>query len=147
MSPVDRQNIVRKLREALSRQRDRLIGYLQQLERQERAIHDEDLAPLREHVAVEQEAMAEMHALQRVIEPLEELYAAASPRRESSVPALRRSLSAVREKVLARNEVNQQLLRERLSAVREEIHELRGRTSQASPFADIGAPSLLDVRA
>ena len=147
MSPVDRQNIVRKLREALARQRDRLGRYLQQLERQERAIRDEDLAAIREHVAVEQEALAEMHALQRVIDPLEGLYAAAHPRRESSVPALRRSLSAVREKVLARNEINHQLLQERLSTVREEIHELRARSSQTSPFTDIGAPSLLDVRA
>lgn len=147
MSPIDRQNIVRKLREALSRQRDRLLGYLRQLERQERAIHDEDLTALREHVAVEQGAMAEMHALQKVIDPLEELYAAAYPRRESSIPGLRRSLTAVREKVLARNEKNQQLLQDRLSAVREEIHELRARTTQASPFANIGAPSLLDVRA
>ena len=147
MSPVDRQNIVRKLHEALACQRDRLGRYLQQLERQERAIRDEDLAAIREHVAVEQEALAEMHALQRVIDPLEGLYAAAHPRRESSVPALRRSLSAVREKVLARNEINHQLLQERLSTVREEIHELRARSSQTSPFTDIGAPSLLDVRA
>ena len=147
MSPVDRQNILRKLRDALSRQRDRLFGYLGQLERQEQAIVDDDLAALQEHVQVEQQAMLEMHALQRVIDPLEELYAAAYPRQEESVPELRNSLAAVHDKVLARNAVNQRLLQDRLTAVREEIQGLRARTTQASPFASIGAPSMLDVRA
>ena len=147
MSPVDRQNILRNLRDALSQQRERLFGYLAQLERQERAVFEEDLAALREHVQIEQQAMVEMGALKRVIDPLEELYAAAYLTHERSVPALRQSLETVHGKVMARNAANQRLLQERLMAVREEIQGLRARTTQASPFASIDAPSMLDVRA
>ena len=147
MNHDERIAIVRRLREALERQRDRFHQYLNLLEHQQSAIDRQDTDQLRQHVDLEREVVGEITALQKVISPMQDLYHAAYPAAEPAVGHLEMALTRAREQVLARNTSNQKLLSEKMDALRLELREFRRRRGSSSPFAAVGTPSVIDITA
>lgn len=137
-------SIVKRLREMLLRQRGRFQSYLAILEQQERDIEAGDAEKLLLHVELEQEVIAEIFTLKKVITPLEDLYQAAYPVAESTIPPLARTLEKMGAQVLERNARNKALLKKSMDALREEIGSLRSWPRAASPFAEV-VPSLVDI--
>jgi hypothetical protein len=137
-------SIVKRLREMLLRQREKFQSYLAILERQERDIADGDAEKLLVHVELEQSVIAEIFTLKKVIAPLEELYQAAYPEPEQTIPPLALTLERMGAQVIERNAHNRALLKERMDALREEIGSLRAWPRMASPYAEV-VPSLVDI--
>ena len=96
----ERVRILKRLRETLLAQRSQFRSYLSLLEQEETAIADENLVKLEVHVKMEQTIISEITALQKVIVPLEELYAKTYPYRDMSVAKLETSLSSLKKQVL-----------------------------------------------
>ncbi|MBN1837167.1 MAG: flagellar biosynthesis protein FlgN [Spirochaetales bacterium] len=147
-SRLDRRiQILRRLRRYLEEQRDRFVSYLRLLELQGSAIRSGDVERIRDHVELEQEIIGDITALQRAIDPLEELYRRGCPQPGQPILTLRSGLDSLRARALARNRENRRLLGERLETLRLEIKEVGRRArAPASPFTLIGVPSLVDVR-
>ena len=136
--------VLKRLREMLLRQKEKLQNYLSLLEQEEGSIVHGETERLLVQVEMEQTIIADIFTLKRVIEPLETLYQAAYPGTESTVPALKDALEDIGRQVIARNSHNRELLRERMDDLRREITSLRAWPKAGSPFA-AGVPRLVDI--
>jgi hypothetical protein len=136
--------ILKRLREMLARQRERFAAYLQILEEEELAIRQGDADKLLAQVEVEQSVIAEIFALKKVIAPLEDLYRAAYPGTERTVPALRKTLDSMGTQIIAHNARNRQLLSRRMEDLRAQIGSRRAWPHAGSPFAE-AVPTLIDI--
>ena len=136
--------VLKRLREMLLRQKEKLQNYLSLLEQEEGSIVHGETEKLLLQVEMEQAIIADIFTLKRVIAPLETLYRAAYPGTESTVPALKDALEDMGRQVMARNSNNRELLRERMDELRREITSLRAWPKAGSPFAE-GVPSLVDI--
>jgi len=136
--------VLKRLREMLLRQKEKLQDYLHLLEQEEGSIVLGETEKLLSQVEMEQTIIADIFTLKRVIAPLETLYHAAYPGRESTVPALKEALEDMGRQVMARNGRNRELLRERMDELRREITSLRTWPKAGSPFAEV-VPSLVDI--
>jgi hypothetical protein len=137
--------VLRRLREMLARQREKLSAYLRLLECEGESIEAGDSERLLAQVEMEQSIIAEIFSLKKVIVPLEALYQAAYPEgSESTIPRLKATLETMGSEILMHNGRNRQRLRERMEDMRREIASLRTWPRAASPFAGV-APGLIDI--
>ncbi len=136
--------MLKRLREMLVRQKEKFQAYLGLLEQQEKSIQGGDAERLLAQVEMEKTIIAEIFTLKKVIAPLEELYHAAYPQSESTVPKLKAALDDMGQQVVIHNGRNRTLLKERRDDMRREISSLRAWPKGASPFAE-ATPSLVDI--
>jgi hypothetical protein len=137
-------HILRRLRELLQNQRDRLKSYLDILDLQHASIADGDVDRLQAQVETERVLLSEIREITRVIRPLEDLYRAAYPQREETVPALQAALEKLGREVKEANARNRAALQHKMDELRNEISSLRAWPRAASPFAEV-TPSLVDI--
>ncbi len=142
----ERVAILRKLKKALRRQRDKFERYLLVLEHQENDIRNGEMEKLAEHIELEHSIVKEILAVQRVIDPLHDMYRMAYPNDEDrEIPALRTSLEKLKNQVLSLNKDNQSLLKERMGELRQKIRDLRVKTPRRSVYASQPTPGLVDI--
>jgi flagellar biosynthesis/type III secretory pathway chaperone len=134
--------VLKRLREMLRRQREKLQHYLEVLEQEEKSIHRGDAESLLAQVEMEKSIIADIFSLTKVIEPLESLYQSAYPQAEETVPKLKATLEKMGEQVIAHNAKNRALLRDRMEELRREIASLR--SWPTSTFRE-AAPRLVDI--
>ncbi len=139
-----RTAVLKKLRDMLARQRDKLQSYLDLLELEHDAIADGDVERLQAQVELERGVIAEIQTIVRVVRPLEDLYQAAYPEREDTVPALQAALAKLGTQVKERNARNRAALKEKMEDLRREIAGLRAWPRGDSPLAAAPA-SLVDI--
>ena len=140
--------ILKRFRELLVRQRDRFRDYLFVLDRQKDVIEKGDARALETHVEIEEGIVAEIFAIQKVVEPLEDLYRSAYPDREADVPRLKSALEELKTEAVKRSERNRDLLSRQMEGVRSEIRALRANpfAVRRSVYADTGQASLVDIK-
>ena len=134
-----------RLREMLVRQRRKFASYLEVLEREGEAISEGDADRLAACVELEGSVIADIYALKKVIDPLEDLYRAAWPGREPAVTELKTTLERMSAEVIEKNAANRALLRQKMDEMRQEIASLRRWPRQPSSFAADPSPSLVDI--
>ncbi|MBA7536167.1 hypothetical protein ES705_28430 [subsurface metagenome] len=145
-TPIDeRVMLLKKLRETLLRQRDKFRNYLNLLEKEEAAIIDDDMEKLEQHIQLEQSIIQEIYSIQRVINPLEDMYRVAFPEKEATIPELKISLEKLKGMITGRNLKNRNLLKERMENLRLQIKNLPRAFTAVSPYANIGVPSMVDI--
>ena len=146
MDATDRNAaVLMRLREMLVRQRRKFASYLDVLEREEEAIREGDADRLASCVELEGSVIADIYALKKVIDPLEDLYQAAWPDREPAVTELKDTLERMSTEVIEKNAANRALLRQKMDEMRQEIASLRRWPRPPSAFAAAAAPSLVDI--
>ena len=139
--------ILKRLRKYLAIQRDKFHSYLDVLERQESDILNDNTEKLQAHVELGQSIVKEIYAFQKVIDPLEDMYRMAYPKREEEIPALKKSLDHIKEQVLERNKNNQNLLRDKMGHVRKKISDIRTTRKLTSVLTPEPTPTLIDTTA
>jgi len=144
---AERVAVLKRFRELLSRQRDKFRNYLELLDRQRTDIETGDVDALVAHVEVEQGIVAEIFAVQKVIDPLEDMYRAAYAGAEpEGVPELRTTLVELRDEVAARNAENRALLHQRMDMLRHEIMSVNNPyAKRRSVYAGQPEPRSLDI--
>jgi hypothetical protein len=137
--------VLKRLRDMLTRQREKFGTYLRLLECDGEAIAAGDSEKLLAQVEMEQAIIAEIFALKKVIAPLESLYQAGYPAgTETTVPRLKSALETMGAEILDHNRRNRQKLKERMEEMRREITSLRSWPKTGSPYAEV-APGLIDI--
>ncbi len=139
-----RISILRRLREMLQRQRDKFQAYLDLLEQEGDSIASGDVDKLQAQLELEKNVIAEIRTLKTVIDPLEDLYQAAYPESEESVPALKAVLDKMGIRMKERNARNRAALNAKMEELRREISGLRAWPNGKSQFAEV-TPNLVDV--
>lgn len=132
----ERVAILKKFRALLEEQRQKFREYLFSLECQENCIAQNQTDALIAHTELEQEVVANIASLQKVIVPMSQLYHARgvaniSEAENASVQKLQNELSQLQEKVLLQNQKNRQLLRMSIDLVREKIAEIKNNPARA----------------
>jgi hypothetical protein len=157
-----RVNILRRFRELLKAQRDRFQQYLEVLDRQKDVIEAGNAEDAAAHVELEEKIIADIFSIQKVIDPLENMYRAAYPlpgkgRKSRSrkaaeeaggIPDLKTALEELRSEAVSRVERNKDLLSRRMTAIQAEIKTIRknpySRKSR-SLYGEVPSPSLIDI--
>lgn len=125
----ERVAILRRFRTLLEQQRAKFQEYLEVLEKQEKSISDEDTTAIIGHAELEQQVVAGIKNLQKVIVPVSEMYRAsektAAPENDKSVESIQDELEKLQEKVLAQNQKNRELLKKHLIQIRTQLDNFK----------------------
>ncbi|MBN2050587.1 MAG: flagellar export chaperone FlgN [Spirochaetales bacterium] len=141
----ERAAILRRLKKQLLGQKERLLSYLTILEHESKDLVHGDVNKLTAHVEMEQAVIQEIRVFQRVIDPLEQLYQASYPEKEEEIPALKKSLGELTERILHRNKVNRELLRKEMADLKEELVRFRIPGKKKDLFNLQGTSTLIDI--
>jgi hypothetical protein len=157
---AQRVAILRRFKTLLTQQRDRFRSYLDLLEKQQNVIESGSAEDLLTYVEIEEKIVADIFSIQKVIDPLEEMYytaiagqnpqkAAAKSDSSDEVPSLKASLERLKSEAVIRSTKNKELLSKRMLELRSEIKSLRNNpyaaNSRRTSFNDTGTASLVDI--
>ncbi|MDR1240205.1 MAG: flagellar biosynthesis protein FlgN [Treponema sp.] len=157
---AQRVAILKRFRTLLTQQRDRFRSYLEVLDKQKDIIEKGDPDELLAHVELEEKIVADIFSIQRVIDPLEDMYRAAlsgfepagnvfrsGNREPDEVQSLKTALESMKNEAVIRSTRNKEMLSKRMAELRSEIKSLRNNpyTARRSGFSDGGTASLIDV--
>ena len=150
---AQRVAILKRFRELLVKQRERFHHYLITLEKQQAVIETGSSGELADYIVQEEQIIADIFSIQKVIDPLEDMYNATVTASSSSapaddVPALKSTLKELKDQVVARSAQNRELLSLRMDVIRSEILELRNNpfaNTARSAFSHSGTASIIDL--
>jgi hypothetical protein len=142
-----RISLLRRFRSMLEAQRAKFRNYLSVLDVQEQAISDGNTEKVAYHAEIEQAILGEILSLQKVIDPLQEMYQSSFPGGDREITALQESLGRLQTQVLQRNQDTRAFLRQKKEELSSRIHSLRIPKAPRSVYSRTTQPSLLDLRA
>jgi len=160
---AQRVAILRRFKTLLTQQRDRFRNYLDLLDKQQSVIEAGSAEDLLTYVEIEEKIVADIFSIQKVIDPLEEMYytviSGNAPQKAPSssenysqdeVPSLKASLEKLKSEAVIRSTKNKELLSKRMLELRSEIKTLRNNPYAAggrrSSFSSAGTASLIDIK-
>jgi hypothetical protein len=145
--------VLRRFRKLLQDQRDRFSSYLEVLDRQKDVIETGTAEDLLAHVELEEKIVADIFSIQKVIDPLEDMYRSirvesVQQGRQDDVPRLKAALEDLKNEAVIRSSRNRELLSRRMLELRNEIKSLRSNpyAAQKSAFPDAHTASLVDIK-
>ena len=116
----ERVAILRRLKSLLEEQRVKFREYLTVLEKQQDSITSENPESLLAHTELEQQVVANLMNLQKVIVPMSKMYKAKAGD-DASIQKIQNELSDLQDKVLKQNAINRDLLKVHIEQLRAQI--------------------------
>jgi hypothetical protein len=122
----ERVAVLKRFRELLETQRRKFREYLTVLEKQQEMIKLDNVDAMVAHAEIEQSIVSEINTIQKVINPLEDMYHAAHPDApDDEIPKLKTDLARLKSDVLAQNEKNRELLKSHMTVLRQQVVSLK----------------------
>mgnify|MGYP003442065637 FL=1 len=126
----ERVALLKRFKELLEKQRQKFKDYLNVLEKQQTVIQNQDTEALLVHTEIEQQIVANIQNLQKVIEPIEQMYISSSLDSENDnldieIPTLKTDLAKLQKDVLNQNNKNRELLKTQMAQLRKKIDGLK----------------------
>ena len=126
----ERVAVLRRFRSLLEQQRSKFREYLVVLEKQQNSITADNTETLAAHTELEQQVVANITSLQKVIVPMAELYAstgaaAVSPAAQETVEKIQSDLSLLQIQVTAQNKKNRDLLRVHIEQIKTQMNQMQ----------------------
>ena len=158
---AQRVAVLKRFKTLLTQQRDRFRSYLSLLEKQQSIIETGTAEDLLTYVEIEEKIVADIFSIQKVIDPLEEMYysvisgnapgiAPVKAENTDEVPGLKASLEKLKTEAVIRSTKNKELLSQRMLELREEIKTLRSNPYAAAGrktgYGSVGTPTLIDIK-
>jgi hypothetical protein len=147
---AQRVAILRRFRELLIQQRERFHNYLAALEKQQAVIESGSIEELLSHVELEEQIIADIFSIQKVIDPLEDMYQSTIPFASGDdIPTLKVTLENLKSQAAIRSAHNRDLLSSRMAEIRTEIAELRNNpfiNNSRSAYHNSMSASLVDIK-
>jgi hypothetical protein len=146
--------VLKRFKELLKAQRDRFRTYLEVLDKQKDIIEQGSADDLIQHVELEEKIVADIYAIQKVIDPLEDMYPRLKARRGfdrasvDEVPDLKAALEGLKSEAVARSERNKELLSRRMIELRAEIKSLRSNPylHRQPSYSNAGTGGRVDIK-
>jgi hypothetical protein len=145
---AQRVAVLKRFKTLLTQQRDRFRSYLDLLDKQQGVIESGSADDLLTYVEIEEKIVADIFSIQKVIDPLEEMYYSIASQRpnivsapigsqntpdsQDEVPSLKASLEKLKGEAVIRSTKNKELLSKRMMELRSEITALRSNPYVAS---------------
>lgn len=122
----ERVAILKRFRQLLEQQRQKFRDYLVVLEKQAEMIGTDNVDAMVQHAEIEQSIVSEIHTIQKVINPLEDMYRTVHPEiTDTEIPKLKTDLEQLRKDVLVQNEKNRELLKSHMTMLRQQVVSLK----------------------
>jgi hypothetical protein len=146
-----RMAIARRFRELLIQQRGRFENYLAVLDAQQGRIKQGNAEELIAYVEFEEQILANIFSLQKVIGPMEAMYQSAGPYFPGDdIPELKTVLEDLKNQAITKTERNKNLLFIRMAEIRIEIKTLRNNplspNARRSLYQASNTASLIDIK-
>jgi hypothetical protein len=150
---AQRVAVIKRFKELLVQQRERFRSYLGVLDRQQFLIGNGSADEIVAHVELEEQIVADIFSIQKVIDPLEIMYNAVSNAAgpylpANDVPALKATLEDLKTQAAARSGQNRDLLSSRMADINSEIQTIKNNpyiTNARYSTYQNAAPSLIDI--
>lgn len=154
---AQRVAVLHRFKTLLTQQRDRFRNYLELLDKQQNVIESGSAEDLLAYVEIEEKIVTDIFSIQKVIDPLEEMYYAisnqnpikADSRTSDEVPSLKASLERLKGEAVIRSTKNKELLSKRMVELRSEIKTLRNNpyamSNRRSNFTGTNTASMIDI--
>lgn len=140
--------VLKRFKALLQEQRKKFSDYLVVLETQERSIHEENIDALVHHTELEQSIIGDIFTIQKVIDPIEEMYRLGMPDKDDTeVVRLKSDLNKLQSQVMGQNQKNRELLQSRMADLRQEMISIKPDyrySKQALSKQEVSA-SLVDI--
>jgi uncharacterized protein (DUF849 family) len=155
---TQRVAVLRRFKTLLTQQRDRFRTYLDMLDKQQEIIESGSTDKLLLHVELEEKIVADIFSIQKVIDPLEQMYhniihgaeTIHSGARDDEVPDLKTALENLKSEAVLRSSRNKELLSRRMVELRQEIKSLRNnpytQSTRNSIFTNTQTATLVDIQ-
>jgi uncharacterized protein YjgD (DUF1641 family) len=160
---AQRVAVLKRFKTLLSQQRDRFKSYLDLLDKQQNVIESGSAEDLLTYVEIEEKIVADIFSIQKVIDPLEEMYNSLvfdqnnsqplikleNAGSQEEVPTLKASLEKLKSEAVMRSTKNKELLSKRMLELRQEIKTLRNNpyaASGRSAYSNSNKASLVDIQ-
>lgn len=148
---AQRVAILKRFKTLLSQQRDRFRSYLDLLEKQQGIIESGSAEDLLTYVEIEEKIVADIFSIQKVIDPLEDMYyniVSGRPENTEEVSGLKSSLEKLKSEAVIRSTKNKELLSKRMVELRAEIKSLRNNpyAAKRSTYSETNSASLIDLQ-
>lgn len=118
--------VLKRFKALLQEQRKKFSDYLVVLETQERSIHEENIDALVHHTELEQSIIGDIFTIQKVIDPIEEMYRLGMPDKDDTeVVRLKSDLNKLQSQVMGQNQKNRELLQSRMADLRQEMISIK----------------------
>jgi hypothetical protein len=160
--------VIKRFKELLKAQRDRFQAYLDALDKQRETIEKGSTDELLRHVELEEKIVEDIFSIQKVIDPLENMYqciriepvptetpAGVSGKDgppsdklssdEAEVFSLKKALEGLKTEATLRAEQNRDLLAKRMTELRSEIKSLKKNAYTSRRFDKTPPPSYVDL--
>src|SRR5574344_1455328 len=125
----ERVAILKRFRTLLSQQRDKFREYLDVLEKQQTSISSGSTEALLAHTELEQQVVAGIADIQKVIVPMSEMYASvkgtAAPADIEPLEDIQNDLEKLQNQVLIQNKQNRDLLRVHITQIKAQMQQIR----------------------
>lgn len=152
----ERIAILKRFRKLLEEQRNKFREYLDVLEKQQSAIEKGDTDAMFAHTELEQQIVANIGSLQKVITPMEKLYESKSApvfgnsgKNEDAkyIPHLKTDLIKLQQEVLMRNRQNCDLLRTNMAEMKNRMTMFKNPYKNSrSIYANSSTASLVNLQ-
>jgi hypothetical protein len=152
--------VIKRFKDLLKAQRDRFQTYLTALDKQKDVIRSGTTDDLLRHVELEGKIVEDIFSIQKVIDPLEEMYQSVRAKNpvkdglrpgkkepgEEEVVSLKEALDSLKAEALVRSERNRELLARRMAELRSEINSLKSSAYAMRKFENNIGPSFVDIK-
>ena len=153
--------VIKRFKELLKAQRDRFRAYLDAMDRQKDVIQGGTADDLLRHVELEEKIVEDIFSIQRVIDPLEDMYQSIAMERRLEIPApgelssdkhdeevsgLKKALAGLKAEAVVRSEQNRELLSKRMTELRSEIKILKSNAYARRNIDNAPAPAHIDIK-
>jgi len=157
---AQRVAILKRFKILLTQQRDRFRSYMDLLEKQQNIIESGSAEDLLTYVEIEEKIVADIFSIQKVIDPLEEMYYSVLSNHDDGkatvridnpeeVSGIKASLEKLKSEAVIRSTKNKELLSKRMLELRQEIKSLRNNPYAAKArrsFNESNTASLIDIK-
>ena len=140
--------VLKRFKALLQEQRKKFSDYLVVLETQERSINEENIDALVHHTELEQSIIGDIFTIQKVIDPIEEMYRLGMPDKDDTeVVRLKSDLNKLQSQVIDQNQKNRELLQSRMADLRQEMISIKpdSRYSKQALSKQEVSASLVDI--
>jgi len=149
---AQRVAVLKRFKTLLAQQRDRFRNYLDLLDKQQNVIESGSAEDLLSYVEIEERIVADIFSIQKVIDPLEEMYYSVirhdTEQSQDEVPSLKASLENLKSEAVMRSTKNKELLSKRMLELRSEIKTLRNNpySTGRNSYSESNKASLVDLQ-
>jgi len=157
---AQRVAVIKRFKELLIQQRDRFRSYLAVLDKQQLLIGYGSADEITAHVELEEQIVADIFSIQKVIDPMEVMYNASSAKGSAAdndlgtfitindVPALKATLEELKTQAVVRSGQNRDLLSRRMEEINSNIQTVKNNPFLSKARFSVyksAAPTTIDI--